>query len=362
MGKEAISFKQLPERKRALVTQLRRTNAATAGDMLASIQKARDNLRGKILNATVEPSIGNDRFRETFYGRVTGIYDALAVEMDNQLRGATRITADTVRAAALTDIKDAGGRLRTFPLRFDETRLANYWRTIAPENGPSLASVFSNKMGAEQIGFLRQAVTETFRQADLEAWTARERIRELQRRWDGIAGDLVPNRFLDKSGKAWPNAQYTQMLVRTTQARVHREAYIDTVVENGDELMIIVAVGDNCKTCAAWDGIIISVTGKDKRFPSYADAIGAGMFHPNCDCTMSRADEAIHAKDITAQGKAKTPPEIADPDTTTPETNAALAGYREEAGLPPPEPGDGVTDFSDAAAEEFRKALRLKKR
>lgn len=362
MALDPASLKRLPERKQALITQLRKTNAQTAGDMLASIQKARDNLRGKILAATAEPSIGNERFRETFYGKTGGIYDALATELDNQLRGATRITADTVRAAALTDIKDAAGSVRKYPLRFDEKRLADYWRTIAPENSPSLASVFSNKMGAEQIGFLRQAVTETFRQADLEAWTAKQRIAELQKRWDQLAGDLTPNRFLDRSGRAWPNAQYTQMLVRTTQARVHREAYIDTVVENGDELMIIVAVGDNCKTCAAWDGLIISVTGKDKRFPTYADAVTAGMFHPNCDCTLSRADEAIHAKDITAQGKAKTPPEIVDQDTTTQETNAALAAYREEAGLPAPQPGEGVTDFSDAALEEFRKALRMKKR
>lgn len=362
MAKTASNLKHLPERKRELITQLRKTNAATAGDMLASIQRARDNLRAKIIGATADPSIGSDRFRETFFGKVSGVYEALGAEMENQLRDATRITADTVRAAALTDIKDAAGSIRSFPLRFDEKRLAGYWRTIAPENGPSLASVFSDKMGAEQIGLLRQAVTETFRQADLEAWTAKERIRELQRRWDELAGDLTPNRFLDKSGRAWPNAQYAQMLVRTTQARVHREAYVDTVVENGDELMIIVAVGDNCKTCAAWDGVVVSVTGKDKRFPTYADAIAAGMFHPNCDCTLSRADEAIHADTIKAQGNADTPPEITDPEATTQETNAALAGYRKESGLPAPQPGEGVTDFSDATMEEFRKALRLKKR
>jgi catalase-peroxidase len=70
----------------------------------------------------------------------------------------------------------------------------------------------------------------------------------------------------------------------------------------------------------------------------------------------------VDAKDIAAQGKAKTPPEIVDTETTTAQTNAALASYREEAGLPAPQPGDGVTDFSDATMEEFRKALRLKKR
>ncbi len=242
-----------------------------------------------------------------------------------------------------------GESVRRQVLRYDPNRTAKYLSLITPENGRGLAAVFTDKMSERAIKDLRRITIETFRQADLNAWTANERQKELQKAWDAAAGDLNAFRFVDVSGKEWDNARYLQMLVRTTQARVHREAYADTLVENGDDLAVVTPAGDNCPTCQAWAGIIVSVSGTNEKYPSYESAVDSGLFHPNCDCTLERVDETLDADNIAKQADAKTPGDLEDLD--------AMRAYREEIGLGKAKPDDGKTDFSELAMERYKDRL-----
>jgi hypothetical protein len=259
---------------------------------------------------------------------------------------------DLTRVAAVQKIrtvakdKDA----KAMALKFDPERMRRYLEFIQPENGPSLVAVFTEKMSQEDRESLRGAVLKTLRQGELEGWTARERVKNIQAAWDTAAGDLSGNRFMDRNGREWDNARYLQMLVRTTQSRLSREAYIDTVVEHGDDLMRIQTAGDNCQYCQAWSGIIVSVTGTNPNFPSYDDALEGGVFHPQCDCMLERIDETVHADEAQAQQDAKNPPEWDDLD--------AMAEYRERAGLPPPTENENeVSDFSAEAAKAYKREL-----
>ena len=322
---------------------LRRHEVKTAAEMMAAAQRARVTLRDRI-KAAGRQAI-NAKFRDAFFGKVASIYRLLSGEMDAILKSATGKTANMARKAFFEARVAAGETVRAKVVQFSPERLERYWGMIHPDNAPTLAA--TSKMATEEVQGLRNAVVQVFRQGDLEAWTANQRAKKLQEAWDAVAGDANPRRFVDGAGREWSNARYLQMLVRTTQARVSREALIDTTVENGDDLMRVVTAGDNCPICQTWGGLIVSVTGTNEKFPSYEAAIDAGLFHPNCDCSIERVDETIDETDAQNQGDAKTPPDLSDLE--------ALREYRAEAGLDAPDaPGEEPGTFARETAVAYR--------
>lgn len=324
--------------RRKLVSQMRKSNAALSGQMLARIQQARDEVRARI----AEANLSTDKGRVAVFKEIAGIHSKLATDLDKKMAAAAEKTISLTRKIAADEI---GGGLS---MRFDKSRLAQLKSLAVPGQGDSLAAIMTKKMGADHIAALRKSLSDVFRVADLEGWSARKRISELQSRWADYSKSLTPQAFIDKSGRQWQSAQYTQMLVRTTQARVSREAFNETVVQAGGDLVRVAAVGDSCRVCASWDGVILSTTGRDKRFPSYNDALAAGMFHPNCDCSLEAVDVDVDEKAIKAQAATK------NPDEWTVET---LQKYRSKSDLPPSEESEQRVDFAAEAKREFRKAL-----
>jgi len=324
---------------------LRRHEVKTAAELMAAAQRARVTLRDRI-KAAGKNAI-NAKFRDAFFGKVANIYRLLSGEMDAILKSATGKTANMTRKAFFEAraVEGSTKSLRAKVIQFSPERLERYWGMIHPDNAPTLAA--TKQIASAEVDGLRNAVVQVFRRGDLEAWTANHRAKELQEAWDAVAGDANPRRFVDGAGREWSNARYLQMLVRTTQARVSREALIDTTVENGDDLMRVVTAGDNCPICQTWGGLIVSVTGTNEKFPSYEAAIDAGLFHPNCDCSLELIDETIDEADAQSQGDAKTPPDLSD--------LAALREYRAEAGLDAPDaPGEEPGTFAREAAAAYR--------
>lgn len=278
--------------------------------------------------------------------------DALRRELDRIIAAGVEKAAGIGHEEAAKAIggEPVGGKL----LQYDPKRTAKYLALITPENGRGLAAVFTDKMSEKGIKDLRRITVDVFRRADLEALTANERIKELQSAWAEAAGDLNGFRFTDSAGKDWENARYLQMLVRTTQARVHRESFADTMVENGDDLVVIEPQGDNCPTCQAWAGLIVSISGTSEKYPSYEAALDAGLFHPNCDCQMSRVDETADAQAIQDQAEAKTPGDVSDLD--------AMQAYRDEIGLPDAKAEDEriTTDFATEAMRRYKERMARK--
>lgn len=324
---------------------LRRHEVKTAAELMAAAQRARVTLRDRI-KAAGKNAI-NAKFRDAFFGRVVNIYRLLSGELDAILKSATGKTANMSRKAFFEAraLDGSTKSLRAKVIQFSPERLERYWGMIHPDNAPTLAA--TSKMATEEVQGLSNAVVQVFRQGDLEAWTANQRAKKLQEAWDAVAGDANPRRFVDGAGREWSNARYLQMLVRTTQARVSREALIDTTVENGDDLMRVVTAGDNCPICQTWGGLIVSVTGTNEKFPSYEQALKAGWAHVNCDCSLERVDETIDEADAQAQGDAKTPPDLDDLE--------AMRAYREAAGLDVPDaPGEEPGTFARETAAAYR--------
>lgn len=64
------------------------------------------------------------------------------------------------------------------------------------------------------------------------------------------------------------------------------------------------AFGTECEVCSAWDGIIFSLDGRDKRFPNFQDLVDAGCFHnynDECVSTCSTVDELTDKNKIAKQ-------------------------------------------------------------
>lgn len=88
--------------------------------------------------------------------------------------------------------------------------------------------------------------------------------------------------FVDNAGRHWQMSTYAEMAVLTAIEQATLAGYTDTMRNYGYDLAIISSHMDACPICAAWQGVIVSVSGEDRHYPSLDDARAAGVFHPRC--------------------------------------------------------------------------------
>lgn len=320
---------------RRSITRLNKQQAAELVEVSKRVAEARARVAQQIRELGRRAAASTDaKARERLYAQIAKINEALAADLYKWAGEMVDRTSVNWRREAIEEIRQQTGRSPGLAARFDRSKVTEYLRLIHPDNSQHLAAVFTTKMAQQDIQSLRQAFLDTFRQGQFENWTANEIQKELQNRWNELAGKTEFERFVDRSGKGWTNSSYLQMLVRTTTARVAREGYIDTLLENGDDLAQIKSVGDSCPTCSAWDGVIVSLSGANPKYPSYQQALAAGMYHPNCDCLLQRMDATVHKAEIEASRKAG-PPDLSalDNQKLTPtevkqKTNAALSEWK----------------------------------
>ena len=258
-------------------------------------------------------SVSDAGLRDKLYGRIQGHYDAVAQGIDDWTLDTMGETAADWHGVSVEQIQAAG---KDAP-QFDRGRVKRYWEAVAPENGSALAAVFTDQMAATDIRNLRGALVDTFRQQSIEGLTAKETHKRLQEAWDDKANNVDASRFVDRAGRAWTNADYLNMLVRTTQERVARDSFIDTMAAAGMQLARIAGgPSEQCEVCAAWDGLIVLIAGqpggKGKDYPTLEDAKAAGVFHPNCVHYPEYVDEDVDAKDIEIQAGTDNPKDWTD--------------------------------------------------
>jgi hypothetical protein len=99
--------------------------------------------------------------------------------------------------------------------------------------------------------------------------------------------------FIDKAGNAWEMATYAEMATITAISNATLTGYVDTMQEYGFDLAVISSHYGACPICAAWELVIISVSGTDPRYPSLSDAESAGVFHPRCMHHISTYYEGV---------------------------------------------------------------------
>lgn len=345
--------------------KLRAYQTRTMADLMRELKRARKEVRAAIaLAAAKAKAASSAKEREELYAEIEEKYRELAEGIDAHIKALSGRAAEAGHKAALVDISPS----RAKTTAYDPERTERYFRMIHPSNTKNLAAVFSDQMAEKTVTALRTAVVDVFRRGAVEGLTANEMQKALRDRWDALAGDDNAYRFTDRAGRHWEGARYLQMLVRTTAQRVAIESEIDTFTANGYELAQISRGGDGeCPVCAAWEGRIIQMAGKSKRWPTYAEARAAGMFHPNCVHRLLPVDSLVDADEIEQQGRITKPTadQMADPDFMQAQHDQIDEARYMATGLTEEDARRAVTadrlerairsgTFSDAAAEAAR--------
>ncbi len=334
----------MPSRLNNPLAKLRARSDKTNAALIRALQQAKKDIAGDIARIAAKKDIATSaKTREELYAEVAARFKTLSDGIDAQLKELIGDVAKDTHAQAVAEVEAKGAEV---VIRYDPARTKRYFDLVRPGNGKNLAAVFTENMSAEAIRQLRTAFVDVFRQGAVQGMTANDMQKALQQQWNEKAGDTNAFRFRDRAGRAWDNASYLQMLVRTNAQRVAIDAYTDTLTESGFNLAKISEDGDpDCPVCAAWEGRIIQLSGKSKKFPTLEDARAAGMFHPNCTHRPEYVDELFDADEIARQGKSgkPTPGQMADRNTMQAQKDEIDRWRYTDKGLTPADADRAVT-------------------
>ena len=186
---------------------------------------------------------------------------------------------------------------------------------VTPAQGENLAAVFTQNMAQRSINALQEATVAVMREQAVAGGTMKEMKKALGERWQKAIS--APPVFTDAGGHTWDTLAYLQMNIRTNTMRVYNDCLVDDVARTtGSDLVRVSTGGDPmCRLCAPWEGVILSVSGKTKGFPTYEQARQAGCFHPNCVHTIETVDDVWDGDEIELQKAHPVTKETAtDPD------------------------------------------------
>jgi len=334
----------MPSKPNNPLAKLKSRTSKTNAALIRALEQAKKDIAGDIARIAAKKDIATSaKTREELYAEVAARFKTLSDGIDAQLKELIEGIAKDTHGQAVEEIEAKGSDP---VIRYDPARTKRYFDLVRPGNGKNLAAVFTENMSAEAVRQLRTAFVDVFRQGAVQGMTANDMQKALQQQWNEKAGDTNAFRFRDRSGRAWDNATYLQMLVRTNAQRVSIDAYTDTLTESGFNLAKISEDGDpDCPVCAAWEGRIVQLSGKSKKFPTLEEARAAGMFHPNCTHRPEYVDELFDADEIARQSKAgkPTPAQMADRKAMQEQKDAIDQSRYTDKGLTPENADRAVT-------------------
>lgn len=96
--------------------------------------------------------------------------------------------------------------------------------------------------------------------------------------------------FVDKAGRRWTLAGYSQMVARTTTREAVSVGTANRLVENGHDLVTISSHAHDSDECNAYDGQTFSLSGDT---PGYDVLDQMPPFHPNCVHVLTPAADTF---------------------------------------------------------------------
>jgi hypothetical protein len=291
--------------------QLKRNIASGKKKLSGVLSTRKRSVNGLITEFTSKRNfISNPAVRNKLYSELAKEYAVLNKEVNAwTVDGATKSASDFF-GYAKDDLPK--GALPTFGA-FSEKYLDDIIGEINPAAVKSGVAMNAQIGGMQQadIRALRAATSTTLAEGAVTGATLPEMSVSIQARIQGTVGNF---QFIDRSGRKWTADNYFSMLNQTLHANASRESYIDAATnEAGFDLYQIEggvtgsSVENSADPCDAWAGRIVSMTGDTKGFPTYQDALDAGVFHPRClhfirailpsEITEAKAQQKIEKKE-----------------------------------------------------------------
>lgn len=144
-----------------------------------------------------------------------------------------------------------------------------------------------NRILRESDDIYRQVLADAIPMANLGVETVRQAA---QRALNAFATRGI-TAFVDKAGRSWGMPEYAEMAARTGMMRAAISGYTQDAIDHGEDLVIVSDHADECPLCAVWERKILSLTGAKRNAPgcagTVADATKAGLFHPNCEHSVT---------------------------------------------------------------------------
>ncbi len=137
----------------------------------------------------------------------------------------------------------------------------------------------TDRMKSALKKLLRDEAATVFRRAAVEGISRPKAYRLLR---DDIFRRDPNFTFIDRSGRQWDSQKYLEMLTKTVMAQTMREVEANVLTNEGLDLVRVSKIGTTCEKCKPWEGKIISLTGATEGYPTMAEAIDSGLFHPRC--------------------------------------------------------------------------------
>ena len=171
----------------------------------------------------------------------------------------------------------------------------------------------TKRMKGSVKDMLRKEAAQVFQRAAVEGLSRQKAYAALR---DEILTKDPTFTFTDKAGKNWDARNYFDMLTRTVMHTTMREAYVNECAKQGNDLVKVSrhqtaanlskkgkkeAIIKNRKArskaktkkarkgagyvddCSLWEGVVLSLSGATKGYPTLADAQNSGeIFHPRC--------------------------------------------------------------------------------
>ena len=169
----------------------------------------------------------------------------------------------------------------------------------------ALARALAGRLAETDLHVLR-AVNDIYRQAVGRA-TMQALAGDLTRRQaaqaalDALAGHGVTG-FVDRAGRRWNLASYTEMATRTAIHNAERQGVMDGVRAAGRDLVTVSGSPGSCPLCTPWEGEVLSLGGLTPGYLTLADAERDGLFHPSCRHTLAPYVEGLTRTDDTQAG------------------------------------------------------------
>lgn len=135
--------------------------------------------------------------------------------------------------------------------------------------------------------FVARRIRDGWRRAQLEAlerrFTTGQTLREAQKNLATIIGDQGLGAFRDTAGRTWRLDSYVEMAARTSGTEATNLGLTTQLQTMNRDLVQMTTHVDTCEDCAAVQGRVYSISGRDSRYPPLSRAVGEyHTVHPNC--------------------------------------------------------------------------------
>lgn len=151
----------------------------------------------------------------------------------------------------------------------------------AADLAPYLTAAVQSATKAAQAALTAATTTSPEAAADTLA-----RLKAAQNALDDLGRQGLTG-FVDKAGRRWNLAAYTEMATRTAASNALDAARAAALVRAGHDLVVVGthSTEGSCALCRPWLGRTLSLTGATPDVPTLAAAKAAGFRHPNCRCS-----------------------------------------------------------------------------